>query len=64
MPQHQPADAGGRRRVIGLAIAWRAAQAGMAVTVVDERLARGASWAFAGWPRSPRSTTASAPCWT
>jgi glycine oxidase len=50
MPQQQPADAvvvGGG--VIGLAIAWRAAQAGMAVTVVDERRpGRGASWAAAG----------------
>jgi glycine oxidase len=34
--------------VIGLAIAWRAAQAGMTVTVVDERPGRGASWAAAG----------------
>jgi glycine oxidase len=49
MPQQQPADAvvvGGG--VIGLAIAWRAAQAGMAVTVMDERPGRGASWAAAG----------------
>jgi glycine oxidase len=49
MPQQHPADAvvvGGG--VIGLAIAWRAAQAGMAVTVVDERPGRGASWAAAG----------------
>ena len=34
--------------VIGLAIAWRAALAGMAVTVVDEAPGRGASWAAAG----------------
>jgi glycine oxidase len=49
MPQQHPADAvvvGGG--VIGLAIAWRAAQAGMAVTVADERPGRGASWAAAG----------------
>jgi glycine oxidase len=49
MPQQHPADAvvvGGG--VIGLAIAWRAAQAGMAVAVVDEQPGRGASWAAAG----------------
>jgi glycine oxidase len=49
MPQQHPADAvvvGGG--VIGLAIAWRAAQAQMSVTVVDERPGRGASWAAAG----------------
>jgi glycine oxidase len=49
MPQQHPTDAvvvGGG--VIGLASAWRAAQAGMAVTVVDERPGRGASWAAAG----------------
>jgi glycine oxidase len=49
MPQQHDADAvvvGGG--VIGLAIAWRAAQAGMTVTVVDERPGRGASWAAAG----------------
>jgi glycine oxidase len=34
--------------VIGLGIAWRAAQAGMAVTVVDPSPGRGASWAAAG----------------
>ena len=34
--------------VIGLAIAWRAAGAGMTVTVVDENPGRGASWAAAG----------------
>jgi glycine oxidase len=34
--------------VIGLAIAWRAAGAGMTVTVVDETPGRGASWAAAG----------------
>jgi glycine oxidase len=34
--------------VIGLAIAWRAAGAGMAVTVVDPAPGRGASWAAAG----------------
>jgi glycine oxidase len=34
--------------VIGLGIAWRAAQAGMAVTVVDQAPGRGASWAAAG----------------
>jgi glycine oxidase len=34
--------------VIGLGIAWRAALAGMAVTVVDEAPGRGASWAAAG----------------
>ena len=46
---HQPADAvvvGGG--VIGLGIAWRATQAGMTVTVVDEAPGRGASWAAAG----------------
>src|SRR5512132_2316067 len=47
---HQPtADAvvvGGG--VIGLGIAWRAAQAGIAVTVVDQAPGRGASWAAAG----------------
>jgi glycine oxidase len=49
MAQQHDADAvvvGGG--VIGLAIAWRAAQAGMTVTVVDERPGRGASWAAAG----------------
>ena len=34
--------------VIGLAIGWRTAQAGLAVTVVDDRPGRGASWAAAG----------------
>jgi glycine oxidase len=34
--------------VIGLAIAWRAAGAGMPVTVVDETPGQGASWAAAG----------------
>src|SRR5215218_1667046 len=34
--------------VIGLAIAWRAALAGMTVSVVDEAPGRGASWAAAG----------------
>src|SRR5450631_406587 len=34
--------------VIGLAIAWRASEAGMAVTVVDPAPGRGASWAAAG----------------
>jgi glycine oxidase len=34
--------------VIGLGLAWRAAQAGMAVTVVDPSPGRGASWAAAG----------------
>jgi len=46
---HQPADAvvvGGG--VIGLGIAWRATQAGMTVTVVDDAPGRGASWAAAG----------------
>ncbi|HZA82378.1 MAG TPA: FAD-dependent oxidoreductase, partial [Actinomycetes bacterium] len=46
---HQPCDAvvvGGG--VIGLGIAWRAAQAGLTVTVVDEAPGRGASWAAAG----------------
>jgi glycine oxidase len=33
---------------IGLAIAWRAAQAGLSVTVVDDAPGRGASWAAAG----------------
>ncbi len=44
-----PADlvvAGGG--VIGLSIAWRAASAGMAVTVVDPTPGQGASWAAAG----------------
>jgi glycine oxidase len=46
---HQPCDAvvvGGG--VIGLGIAWRAAGAGMTVTVVDDAPGRGASWAAAG----------------
>jgi glycine oxidase len=46
---HRSADAvvvGGG--VIGLGIAWRAALAGLAVTVVDEAPGRGASWAAAG----------------
>src|ERR1035441_2674280 len=34
--------------VLGLAIAWRAADAGHEVTVVDPRPGRGASWAAAG----------------
>ena len=34
--------------VIGLGIAWRAALAGMTVTLVDEAPGRGASWAAAG----------------
>jgi glycine oxidase len=34
--------------VIGLGIAWRAAQAGLRVTVVDQAPGRGASWAAAG----------------
>lgn len=34
--------------VIGLGVAWRAAAAGMEVTVCDPRPARGASWAAAG----------------
>jgi glycine oxidase len=34
--------------VIGLGIAWRAAQAGLSVTVVDQAPGRGASWAAAG----------------
>ena len=34
--------------VIGLAVAWRAASAGAAVTVVDPSPGRGASWAAAG----------------
>jgi glycine oxidase len=34
--------------VIGLGIAWRAALAGMTVTVVDQAPGRGASWAAAG----------------
>lgn len=34
--------------VIGLAIAWRAAQAGLAVTLVDDRPGPAASWAAAG----------------
>ena len=34
--------------VIGLTIAWRAASAGLGVTVVDPRPGRGASWAAAG----------------
>jgi glycine oxidase len=49
MSQQPPADVvvvGGG--VIGLAIAWRAAGAGMAVTVVDETPGQGASWAAAG----------------
>jgi glycine oxidase len=49
MPHQDAADAvvvGGG--VIGLAIAWRAAGAGMTVTVVDEAPGRGASWAAAG----------------
>jgi glycine oxidase len=49
MTQHGAADVvvvGGG--VIGLGIAWRAAQAGIAVTVVDQAPGRGASWAAAG----------------
>ncbi|MGH8904165.1 MAG: glycine oxidase ThiO [Egibacteraceae bacterium] len=34
--------------VIGLAVAWRGAQAGLAVTVCDPRPGSGASWAAAG----------------
>ena len=34
--------------MIGLGIAWRAAQAGLRVTVVDQAPGRGASWAAAG----------------
>jgi glycine oxidase len=34
--------------VIGLGIAWRAAQVGLSVTVVDQTPGRGASWAAAG----------------
>jgi glycine oxidase len=34
--------------VIGLSIAWRAASAGMSVSVVDPRPGRGATWAAAG----------------
>jgi glycine oxidase len=34
--------------VIGLGIAWRAAQSGLSVTVVDSVSGRGASWAAAG----------------
>lgn len=34
--------------VIGLAVAWRAAQAGASVTVCDPRPGQGASWAAAG----------------
>ena len=34
--------------MIGLGIAWRAAMAGLSVTVVDEAPGRGASWAAAG----------------
>jgi glycine oxidase len=34
--------------VVGLGVAWRAAQAGLAVTVVDPAPGRGASWAAAG----------------
>src|SRR4029453_3173120 len=47
---HQPtADAVvGGGGVIGLGIAWRAASAGMAVTVVDQAPGKGASWAAAG----------------
>jgi glycine oxidase len=33
---------------VGLSIAWRAAQQGAAVTVIDEEPGRGASWAAAG----------------
>jgi glycine oxidase len=49
MAQQPPADVvvvGGG--AIGLAVAWRAAGAGMAVTVVDQHPGRGASWAAAG----------------
>ncbi|HSO51605.1 MAG TPA: glycine oxidase ThiO [Actinomycetes bacterium] len=49
MTHQPPADAvvvGGG--VIGLGIAWRAALAGMTVTVVDDAPGRGASWAAAG----------------
>jgi glycine oxidase len=49
MPHQPTSDAvvvGGG--VIGLGIAWRAARAGMTVTVVDDAPGRGASWAAAG----------------
>jgi len=49
MPHQSATDAvvvGGG--VIGLGIAWRAAQAGLTVTVVDQAPGRGASWAAAG----------------
>jgi glycine oxidase len=49
MPQQHTADVvvvGGG--VIGLGVAWRAAKAGMTVTVVDRDPGRGASWAAAG----------------
>ena len=49
MPDQVPADVivvGGG--VIGLAIAWESAAAGMTVTVVDPRPGRGAGWAAAG----------------
>jgi glycine oxidase len=44
--RHQVVVVGGG--VIGLAVAWQAAEAGMAVTVVDPSPGRGASWAAAG----------------
>jgi glycine oxidase len=34
--------------IIGLSIAWRAASAGLAVILIEERSGRGASWAAAG----------------
>jgi glycine oxidase len=34
--------------VVGLGVAWRAAQSGVAVTLVDQTPGRGASWAAAG----------------
>src|ERR1700722_1827680 len=49
MPDQVPPDVivvGGG--VIGLAVAWKAAAAGMTVTVVDPRPGRGAGWAAAG----------------
>jgi glycine oxidase len=48
MPQHTADVVVVGGGVIGLGIAWRAARAGMAVTVVDQDPGRGASWAAAG----------------
>ena len=62
MTHQPPSDAvvvGGG--VIGLGIAWRAALAGMTVTVVDEAPGRGASWAAAGMLAPVTASSATRP---